>query len=166
MQIILIKEKNMQFAERQRQHELEQDQKRKKRIRSERPELTENQIIFELSTFVPGEWTPIQPQDGDQWGPWTFNAHALTLEYREKPYSFSPYWIDLEELGSSRDVLDWLAHLAGKIWGNAETIGFLVLALRDISEIRYWGDATLNLTEAIYRRYGRGVVKQEHANAN
>jgi hypothetical protein len=94
------------------------------------------------------------PQDNDVWGPWRFQQSNLTLQLEGK-YAHFHREIDLEELGSPVEVMNWLGHYLEKNWGNADVMGHLLTALYDLAFHTYWGDPNVNLSETIQKRYGK-----------
>ena len=60
-----------------------------------------------------------------QWGPWEFDPKLLVL--RDE----FDYEIDLEEIDSSNELVDWIFHMAGKTM-PPEKMYYLIIALRDI----------------------------------
>ena len=92
------------------------------------------------------------PIDGDTWGPWRFQQNNLTLQL-EGEYAHFRREIDLEQLGSPREIMNWLGHCMEKNWGNAEVMGHLLTALYDLAWSSWWGDPKVNLSKAIRERY-------------
>lgn len=64
------------------------------------------------------------------WGPWTYDATSRVLDYR------GSYPIDLDRLTGSAKVLDIIAQVAGKEWGTAEVVGWLVIALNELFDLQ------------------------------
>jgi hypothetical protein len=69
---------------------------------------------------------------GKRWGVWKFNARNLTLEW----VGGYGYYIDLEEIDSSCEMLDWLFHIAEKTDVDESIVGDLVLAFEEIFHAR------------------------------
>jgi hypothetical protein len=63
-----------------------------------------------------------------RWGQWVLDPSTLVLAHQEPFY----YEIDLEEIHSSAAILDWIFHVLGKQWADAETMYDLLRALDDI----------------------------------
>jgi hypothetical protein len=93
-----------------------------------------------------------RPKDGDCWGPWQFQASNLTLQLKGKFAHFHRE-IDLEQLRSAAEIMNWLGHFMEKNWGTAEVMGHLICALYDLSFHTWWGDPHVNLTKSIQERY-------------
>lgn len=62
-----------------------------------------------------------------QWGTWNLDARQLTLTHATEGYE-----IDLEEIHSSADILDWIFQVLSKEWGDATTVYDLLSALEAI----------------------------------
>ncbi len=58
---------------------------------------------------------------------WAYDPEALTLTHRGPHYE-----IDLEEINSSAEMLDWIFQVASKQWADARTLAELVWALDEI----------------------------------
>jgi hypothetical protein len=135
------------------------------RKREEEADREHDRRIDEAKGLKPGDWRVNfrtaselrkgeRPINGDTWGPWRFQQGNLTLQL-EGEYAHFRREIDLEELGSPSEVMNWLGHNMEKNWGNAEVMGHLLTALHDLSFPTYWGDPNVNLSEAIQKRYGK-----------
>ncbi|MEA5566898.1 hypothetical protein [Anabaena sp. UHCC 0399] len=61
------------------------------------------------------------------WGDWVFNSENLTLNNEAQGYE-----IDLEEIYSSAEILDWIYQVFGRNWGNSKTIYDLLCAFNEI----------------------------------
>jgi hypothetical protein len=79
-----------------------------------------------------------------QWGPWEFDPEVLVLRDEHG------YEIDLEEIDSSNELVDWIFHMAGKTL-PPEKLYYLIIALRDI----LGGEDTWKSTQD-----GRALAKQ------
>ena len=62
---------------------------------------------------------------------WVFDPEALTLTHRKEGYE-----VDLEELNSSAEMLDWIVQIAKKTWVDASTLAEFVWALDEIFDIQ------------------------------
>ncbi|WP_008310422.1 hypothetical protein [Leptolyngbya sp. PCC 6406] len=62
-----------------------------------------------------------------RWGSWNFDERQLTLTHATENYE-----IDLEEIHSSADILDWIFQILGKEWGDTITIYNLLVAFEEI----------------------------------
>lgn len=60
------------------------------------------------------------------WGPWVLNSDNATLCLVLPPWA---YCIDLENRTGPAQVLDWVAQVANKTWGDDATVAGLVRAL-------------------------------------
>ena len=80
-----------------------------------------------------------KPQHGDWWGDWCFMENN-TLELLTTPYGhaneFSVYWVDLDRVRSSAEVLDWIAQISKKTWCTEKILANLVWALDDILDLQ------------------------------
>ena len=65
-----------------------------------------------------------------RWGAWTLDKNRLVLTNTECSY----YEIDVETCRSPEEVLDWLAHVAGRY--SPQELGHLVVALDDLLGFR------------------------------
>ena len=65
------------------------------------------------------------------WGRWKLDTDTLELIYRDDR-GRCRYPIDLERMGTSAAMLDWIIQLHKKNWTSAEDIGDLIAALQDI----------------------------------
>ena len=72
------------------------------------------------------------------YGPWQFHRNNLILRHAKTGYE-----IDLEECGTSAEILDWIFQVAGKSWATDKTIADLIRALEDLIDpqatICSWG---------------------------
>ena len=74
--------------------------------------------------------------DGYNWGRWQYNQGNLTLKYidpEQAPEGAFHYYVNLDECGTSADILDWVVQIAEKEWASPEDIGHLVLALNELA---------------------------------
>jgi len=62
-----------------------------------------------------------------EWGPWTYNSRALTLDITVGPGYI--YDVDLEQMGDADAIHRWIAHIAPKKWATTDVVGGLVLAI-------------------------------------
>lgn len=62
-----------------------------------------------------------------KWGNWHFDSRQLTLTHATEKYE-----IDLEDIHSSADILDWIFQILGKKWGDAATVYDLLVAFEEI----------------------------------
>ena len=61
-----------------------------------------------------------------RWGSWRLVPENLTLEHD------STYYVDLEDMRTSAEVLDWIFQVRDKPWAAAEVLSDLLRALCDI----------------------------------
>jgi hypothetical protein len=61
-----------------------------------------------------------------KWGKWNLEKENFTLNHK------NGYEIDLEELDTSAEVLDWICQVADKEWADEKCIADLVKAFIDI----------------------------------
>ena len=66
-----------------------------------------------------------------QWGPWRLDTRTLELVFEEKP-GCQGYFIDLETICCSAQMLDWIFQVEQKIWCTPEVMGHLIAAFQDI----------------------------------
>ena len=66
----------------------------------------------------------------NSWGNWYRNEEDNTLEFR--PDGSMMYWVDLDRMADSDQVLDWICQVAHKTWCSTETLGNLVRAIDEI----------------------------------
>ena len=64
----------------------------------------------------------IDPTKPHTHGPWTYDPERLVVTHRDTP----SYEIDLEQMTTSAEVLDWIVQLNGKVWITAEDMGHFV----------------------------------------
>ncbi|MBD2110152.1 hypothetical protein [Nodosilinea sp. FACHB-13] len=62
-----------------------------------------------------------------RWGDWNFNASNLTLNHTVEGYE-----IDLEEINSSAEMLDWIFQVRNKQWGTPQVLFDLITAFEEI----------------------------------
>jgi len=67
------------------------------------------------------------PAQGDQWGKWKFDAERLALVFGNGEYE-----VDLENMNSSAQMLDWIFQISNKSWATRKDVGDLVQALQDL----------------------------------
>ncbi|MGH2475992.1 MAG: hypothetical protein ACRDIL_12085 [Candidatus Limnocylindrales bacterium] len=70
------------------------------------------------------------PVQRPEWGGWRLHRGALTYPTSKHRRAYR-YRIDLDRIADPADVLHWLAHIAGKPWGDAAVAG-LVRAFVDV----------------------------------
>ena len=71
------------------------------------------------------------PEHGDTWRCWTYNAETLVLSYTPAPgrgFMGNGYEVDLERPG----LLPFIFHVADKGWISVEDMGNLIFALSDL----------------------------------
>lgn len=83
---------------------------------------------IELGSFMKAK-VPY-PADGDRWGKWRFDAKGLSLVFEEN--GREQYAIDLTEMDSSAQMMDWIFQVNMKSWASRVDIGNLVEALDDL----------------------------------
>lgn len=71
-----------------------------------------------------------QRRERRQWGRWRLDTRTLELVIWDGPRAI--YFIDLERIGTSAAMLDWVFQVAKKIWCTSEDTGHLIEALKDI----------------------------------
>jgi hypothetical protein len=64
------------------------------------------------------------------WGPWVYDPSDHTLNHG--PVTDWVYFIDLREITTSAQMLDWIFQIAGKTWGTPAVVGGLVQAFEDL----------------------------------
>ncbi len=86
---------------------------------------------------------------GRRWGTWSLDAERLCLVHQGKPVDrgdgsgvtegvpryvaiIGKYEVDLERIGDSASVLDWIFQVAGKTWASARVTKDLLNALDDV----------------------------------
>lgn len=99
------------------------------------------------------------------WGRWTFNRRALTLDLGDGEYE-----VDLERCNSSAEVLDWICQVAGKSYVNSEDLGDLVLAINDLlrpqAALCSWGVShDVRVTRAMLLEREQDVIAERVATA-
>jgi hypothetical protein len=87
-----------------------------------------------------------------KYGPWELDTEDLILAHGED------YWIDLQRISTSAEMLDWICQLAQKSWVTPTALGYLVLAFEDIfdPQANLCGSGkskTINATQYLRRRY-------------
>jgi hypothetical protein len=107
-----------------------------------------------------GELLRAVPKPSD-WGPWRLDASNLVLHAGE-------YEIHLYECDSAAKVLDWIAQIAGKSWGDNETLAGLVRVLDDVLDMQAnlcsFGQSGEPLTrERLHEMASAAVVKRSEA---
>ena len=65
-----------------------------------------------------------------RWGDWRYDPNLFTLTYL--PYG---YEVELGTCANSAEILDWIAHVAGKGWGT-KCVGTFVLALDELLHLQ------------------------------
>jgi hypothetical protein len=71
-------------------------------------------------------WEDFSPCKRTKWGPWRHNRKDRTLCHE------NGYGIDLDECGTSAQVLDWIFQVFGKQWADPFTVASLLEALEDL----------------------------------
>lgn len=61
----------------------------------------------------------------EHYGPWKFDQRLLTI-------CFEGYEIDLEQITTSAEALDWIMQINGKDWAGPLVMAWLVEALDDL----------------------------------
>lgn len=61
-----------------------------------------------------------------RWGSWRLVPGNLTLE------NDNTYYVDLEDMRTSAEILDWIFQVRDKPWATPEVMADLLRALRDI----------------------------------
>jgi hypothetical protein len=59
------------------------------------------------------------------WGKWTFDPEVKVLRHHDAP----TYEVDVEDMRTSAEMLDWIFQLHGKSWVTHQDLGDLVEAL-------------------------------------
>jgi hypothetical protein len=70
-------------------------------------------------------------EDGHAWGRWRYQFSNLTLNLMKEDKLI--YGVDLERCNDSAQILNWIVQVAEKAFVTPEDIGYLVLALNDLS---------------------------------
>lgn len=73
------------------------------------------------------------PEPKDKYGSWLYDRTAKMLRHEQTGYE-----VDLERMGNSAAILDWICQVGHKRWVNKEDIGWLVVAINDIVHPQYW----------------------------
>jgi hypothetical protein len=86
---------------------------------------------------------------GRRWGNWHLDTERLCLVFKSDRWN---YEVDIERIGSSAAMLDWIFQVRQKGWADAKTMYDLLNALRDIFDPQQslcsWGqDKRINATE-------------------
>lgn len=79
--------------------------------------------------------------------PWTLDAERYVLE-------FDGYEVDLEEMRTSAEALDWIFQVAGKSWASDKVLAGLIFAIEGLlhpQETLCSGGASKSLTQAEIR---------------
>jgi hypothetical protein len=84
--------------------------------------------LYPLSIY--GDLEARSVRDGDQWGPWVYRANR-TLEHAD-----GHYWVDMDRMGTSAEILDWLAQVSKKRWCTRATAGWLLQAIDEIIDVQ------------------------------
>ncbi len=77
--------------------------------------------IMEVASKVP------YPEHGDRWGQWGFDSKRLCLVFKDGLYE-----VNLEDMNTSAQMLDWIFQVSNKTWADRKDIGDLVQALEDL----------------------------------
>lgn len=98
------------------------------------------------------------------WGRWHLDTNTLELIATDT-HGRGIYFIDLERMGTSAAVLDWIFQVTGKTWCSRKDAGDLIAALRDILDPQArlcsfacssGGDGTrIDATRILRARYGK-----------
>jgi len=83
---------------------------------------------IELGSFIRAKIP--YPADEDRWGKWRFDARLLDLVFEEN--GREQYAIDLKDMNSSAQMMDWIFQVNMKSWATREDIGNLIQALDDL----------------------------------
>ncbi len=71
------------------------------------------------------------------WGPWKLGSRNALFCYDPAGKFDNPvYWIDLEQMDSSAQILEKICDVANKNWATADLVANLVWALEDIFDPR------------------------------
>ncbi len=74
-----------------------------------------------------------KPEHGQWWGWWQYdNDNTLTL-YQEGCKTHI-YYVKLEKVKTSEDIMKWIFHMAAKSWVTPDIVGNLFFALIDIKK--------------------------------
>jgi hypothetical protein len=71
-----------------------------------------------------------EPKKRTRWGRWRFIERNNTLEYRREDGS-CPYYIDLDEMRTSAQCLDWIFQLHSKAWMSDRDRTDLLQAIKE-----------------------------------
>ena len=67
---------------------------------------------------------------GHRWGNWRLNATNLTLEHLTGDHL--DYYVDLEKMNTSAEMLDWIFQVRGKAWASDQDMGDLLTAFDEL----------------------------------
>lgn len=70
------------------------------------------------------------PAKRTQWGVWRLDTSNWTLAHTGP--EGRGYEVDLEDMATSGQMLDWIVQVSGKPWATRQDVGELVQALDDI----------------------------------
>jgi hypothetical protein len=76
-------------------------------------------------------YRPIPLFHGRQWGKWWLDVKRLCLVYQPEGRS-GGYEVDIEQINSSAEMLDWIFQINNKGWASAKDIADLLEAFGDI----------------------------------
>jgi hypothetical protein len=98
--------------------------------------------------------------DGRRWGTWEFDATRLVLVYTPTGYE-----IDLEDMSSSAEMLDWVFQVGR--WATPQEMADLVAAFNDIFDPQAnlcsgGADCRVNPTEFLRHRIARRSSGNQH----
>jgi hypothetical protein len=67
-----------------------------------------------------------------EWGPWHYKSDTIELVYTDPQSHRDEYSIDIERQTSSAQLLDTIYQIADKTWAGPSTVGYLVLAFKEL----------------------------------
>ena len=81
--------------------------------------------------FSPFDVEMPEPVNGDRWGYWELDTTELTLTFDPSDHG-REYWIRLDTINTSAQMLDWIFQLSGKTWMTPKDRADLLDAFEDI----------------------------------
>ncbi len=75
-----------------------------------------------------------QPDHGDHWGKWYYDAENQVIAYRERP-NWETYYVELDRARGYLDQAKWLKHLSEKRWVRGSTLQDLADAMADLDDV-------------------------------
>lgn len=66
------------------------------------------------------------------WGNWTLNVTNACLEYVDPSSGSMFYQVDVDEMTTSAEILDWIFQIEEKTWASSAVVGDFVAAIAEI----------------------------------